>query len=86
MTFRVTDVKFAPGADRDIERGLLGYLVVTLNGGLRLDGLTLRRTRAGKLVVSFPRRRGGVRPLDDTARRAIEAAVLGALEQKGGTR
>ena len=80
MTIRLSDVRFVHGSQRDVEQGLLGYVEVTVNGGLRLDGLTLRRTRSRRLAVSFPRHRGGFRPLDDDARRAIEAQVLAALD------
>ena len=77
---RVSDVHLVRGTPTDAERGLLGYLELTVNGGLRLAGLTLRRTRSRRLTVSFPRHRGGFRPLDDDARRAIEAQVLAALD------
>ena len=66
--------------------GLLGYLSIRY-GDLLLDGVVLRRTSQGRLALSFPARtdRGGrrhsfIRPIDDDARRAIEAALLGQLE------
>ncbi|MEQ1633387.1 MAG: hypothetical protein ABL997_13500, partial [Planctomycetota bacterium] len=43
------------GTDEDVRTGLLGYLSVTV-GNLVLDGLTLRRTAAGKFAISFPAR------------------------------
>ena len=79
MTLSVTDVQFARGGERDIERGLLGYLSITLDDELRLDGLTLRRTRSNRLAVSFPRRRGGVHPIGVQVRVEIEAQVFQAL-------
>ena len=59
-----------------MERGLLGYVSCTY-GRVRLDGISLRRTRAGRLALSFPARRDAdghnhpiIRPLDDSERRA----------------
>jgi DNA-binding cell septation regulator SpoVG len=72
-------------SDEDARAGLLGYITVFV-GRLIVDGVTVRRTAAGKLVLSFPQResRSGhrhavVRPVDDEARREIEAQVLGDL-------
>ena len=73
---RVSDVHLVRGTPTDAARGLLGYLGVTVNGSLRIEGLTLRRTRSRRLTVSFPRHRGGFRPLDDDARREMERQVL----------
>ena len=82
---RPSEVRFTPGDPGDRASGLLGF--VRLNyGALVLDGLVLRRTLDGRLTLSYPRRkgRGGaihsiMRPIDDAARRAIEAAVFQAL-------
>jgi DNA-binding cell septation regulator SpoVG len=72
------------GTADDERDGLLGYLSV-FYGSLVIDGVTLRRTAGGRLALSFPERRDGkgrrhpiVRPVDDHARKAIEAAVFGA--------
>jgi hypothetical protein len=73
------------GSDEDQRSGLLGYLSVQY-GTLVLDGLTLRRTAAGKFAISFPARtdRAGrkhplIRPADDAARKDIEAELLWQL-------
>ena len=73
------------GSDEDQRSGLLGYLSVQY-GTLVLDGLTLRRTAAGKFAISFPSRtdRAGrkhalIRPADDAARKDIEAELLWQL-------
>ncbi len=70
-------------SDEEQRSGLLGYLSL-FYGDLILDGATIRRTAAGKLTISWPQRRDGqgrkhayIRPIDDAARRAIEAAVFG---------
>ena len=76
-------------SDSDVRRGLLGYLSVDY-GDLVLDGIVLRRTTDGRFVLSFPartdragRRHPYIRPIDEEARRAIEAKILGELGQWG---
>ena len=71
----------------EIRTGLLGYMSVCY-GDLILDGIVLRRTAAGKFTLSFPartdrtgKRHSYIRPVDDAARRAIEAELLGQLGQ-----
>ena len=83
----VTKVHFTAASQDDVQLGLLGWASCLVNGGLELDGLTIRRTRAGRHAVSFPSRRDGsgrerfyVRPIDDQARREIERQILGALQ------
>ena len=75
------------GSDDEVRTGLLGYLSVTV-GNLVLDGITLRRTAAGKFAISFPARtdRHGnrhpyVRPIDDDARQQIEHELLRQIAQ-----
>ena len=79
------------GTEDDERAGLLGYLSVCY-GRFVIDGITVRRTESGRLVLSFPERRDAkgrrhpiLRPIDDEARRAIEAAVFGqaTLESEG---
>lgn len=71
------------GSAEDERQGLLGYLTI-FYGAVLIDGVTVRRTAEGRLALSFPERRDSkgrrhsvVRPIDDDARRAIEAAVFG---------
>ena len=87
---RITDVRFKEAGIEDVERGLLGWVSCTVNGVLRLDGITVRRTREGHLALSFPARRDTagrqhayVRPLGQHVRREIEDKVLHALELEG---
>ena len=75
------------GTDADRRTGLLGFLSVFV-GDFIVDSITLRRTESGRLALSFPQRRDRtgrshpvVRPVDDDARRAIEAEILGQLGQ-----
>ncbi len=78
--------RFAQASPDLIEKGLLGYLTVTMNDAVIVDGITLRRTAEDRLTLSFPERRDGqgrphpiVRPVNDHARRDFEAQVLAAL-------
>lgn len=83
-----SDVVLTPAPPDLQARGLLGW-VSFRHGALRLDGVGVRRTREGRLALSFPVRhdRAGrqhdvVRPMDAAARRAIEAAVLAAVADR----
>ncbi len=83
---KVSGVGLKTARPEQIERGLLGFVAFVLNGSFLLDGLALRRTREGRLTLSWPARRDQagrdhyvVRPLDDDARVAVEHAVLKAL-------
>ncbi|HEX5010794.1 MAG TPA: hypothetical protein VFY71_10355 [Planctomycetota bacterium] len=82
----VAEVRFVPAGVEDAERGLLGYVACVVNGALKVDGLTLRRTLAGELRLSWPSRtdRAGqrhplVHPVSDEARREVERQVYAAL-------
>ena len=73
---------FVRSSEAEQRTGLIGWLSIYY-GLLVLDGLTVRRTADGKFALSFPARtdRAGnrhcyIRPVDDDARRAIEAAVF----------
>jgi len=83
---QITSVQFTAASPADADTGLLGHVAFTLDEGLRLDGIAVRRTRDGRHTLSFPARqdRAGrrhffVRPLTDAARQAIEEPVLRAL-------
>jgi hypothetical protein len=82
----ISDVKFTATNPSERDSGMLGYMSFLVNGGLRLDGITLRRTMGGKLTLSFPARRdrrGGehhlMRPISDAVRIQIEQQVFDAL-------
>jgi len=79
-----TDLRFTAANAADRERGLLYFAEVTY-GALRIT-FTVRSTRDGRTVISFPTRRDRhgrqhaiVRPIDDAARCALEREVLAAL-------
>ena len=71
------------------ELGLLGWVRVRVVG-LEFDGIALRRSREGRIYLSFPTRkdRAGkrhyvVRPTSDETRVAFEAMVLDELRRQG---
>ncbi|MFO1053932.1 MAG: hypothetical protein U1F36_17075 [Planctomycetota bacterium] len=89
----VTDVVFTSADPAAQRTGLLGYIRCSFGNALILDGIALRRTAAGKRVLSFPSRTDGqgrkhplYRPVDDATRRQLEAAVFAALglDPEGG--
>ena len=82
----ISAVRFSAAAGHDLASGLLGWASFTICGLLRVDGVTVRRTRAGRIALSWPERRDRagighsiVRPINDGARRILEAQVLDAL-------
>ncbi|MCB9609449.1 MAG: septation protein SpoVG family protein [Polyangiaceae bacterium] len=88
MALHVSDVRFQPASPDDVRFGLLGYVSFAVGGGLRVSGVTVRRTAEGRVSLSFPAkrdRRGEMRPLmrpvSREARAAIEAQVLSAISR-----
>ncbi len=82
----VTDIRFHRAGHADLRTGLLGYVSFLLDGCVRLDGLTVRVTRGGRRVLSFPAKKTArgeehpyVRPIDDATREMIEQQVLDAI-------
>jgi DNA-binding cell septation regulator SpoVG len=82
----ISDVQFTAAPPADVERGLVGFTRLTLNGVLRLDGIAVRRTLEGHMTLSFPARRDRtgrehklVRPVNAEIGREIEYQVLEAL-------
>lgn len=79
----ISEVRFT-AAPHELQRtGLLGWVALTLEGRLRIDGVALRRTADGRRTLAFPRRRDGfdrehfiVRPVSDDSRRELEHAVF----------
>ncbi len=82
----ISGVQFVSAQLLDVDDGFLGWVSCTLNESIRLNGLALRRTREGRLALSFPARKDAMgrkhfflRPLDDATRRKIERQVFRAL-------
>ena len=83
---RISDVHYTRATPGDRDAGLLGFASFLLDGRIRIDGVVVRETRDGRLVLSFPAKtsRNGVehpyvRPIDTPTRLAIEAQVFAAL-------
>jgi DNA-binding cell septation regulator SpoVG len=81
----VTDLHLVAATEADRASGLLYFATFTL--GVLEVHVTVRRTRGGRIVLSFPCRhdRAGrqwplVRPINDEARQAIEAAVVAKVK------
>lgn len=81
----ILDIRLIAASDTDRAHGLMFFASFTL-GPLRIDGVTVRKTRDGRHALSFPvrhdrlgRQRPIVRPIDDAARRAIEVQVFAVL-------
>ncbi len=82
----VTDTTFTPAPDRDRERGLMGYLQVTLNEAVVLDGLTVRITVDGRRYLAYPSKSGRngarhpyVRPLNEGVRETLQQQAFQLL-------
>jgi hypothetical protein len=82
----LSDIAFIPACRKGVRSGLLGWVSFLVNGTIHLDGIAVRRTRCGRLRLSFPARQSlngqefpYVRPLDDRTRTEIEAQVFRAL-------
>ena len=82
----ISNVRFSAGTPEMIREGLLGWVAVTVNDTIRLDGIALRRTRDGRQVLSFPARRDHrgrqhslIAPIDDDSRLDIERQVFQSL-------
>jgi DNA-binding cell septation regulator SpoVG len=82
----IADLHFTKAPEDATRTGLLGWVGFVLDDTLVIESVAVRRTRAGRLVLSFPRRadrhgnaRYDVRPLNSAAREAIENGVFAAL-------
>lgn len=81
----VSRVRFTAATGQALKDGLQGHCEFEVSL-LRLEGVMVRRTRAGRLVLSFPTKRdvqgrqhNVVRPVDQAARDRIEREVFAAL-------
>ena len=90
MSLYLSDLVFTPASDMDRRAGLLGYVRVTVNDALRLDGITIRAERGGCLSVSYPERSSRsaqriplMRPVHARAARLFQAQILDELKKRG---
>ena len=84
---RISNVRLFPCSWRDLQTGLIGFVMFQINSVFRVDGVTLRRTRDGRLCLSYPVAKftsqaeyNVIRPVNDEARREIERQVFQALD------
>jgi hypothetical protein len=82
----VDDVHLTRASESHDRIGLIGWVLCTVDGHWCLDGLSLHRTRDGRIVLSFPvdrdprgRRRRRVRPFDEATRKETERLILREL-------
>ena len=86
---RISEIRFIPASEKFESTGLLGWASFVL-GDLVGMAVGVRRTRDGKIALSFPSRRDGngilhqsVWPHDDEARVDIESRVIATLRERG---
>jgi len=84
----VSNVVITEAPDSLRKTGLLAWARVLVDGWWEVDGLSIRQTRSGECVVTYPSRKDSrgrtrhyFRPVDDKAREAIEKAVLNAARE-----
>jgi hypothetical protein len=84
----ISQVTFRGASVADIETGLLGFTDFVVNDSIRVTGVAVRRTRAGRFVLSFPapRKVPIFAPIDDESRETIERQVFAALGLTAGSR
>jgi len=82
----VSRVRFSPADPEDQASGLLGFASCVLDDALHLDGLAVRRSLQGRVLISYPSRRdrrgrahAPFRPFDDAVRREVERQLIDAL-------
>lgn len=87
---QISAVRLVPAPPELVQSGLLAWASCTVGASLRLDGITLRRALDGRTVVSYPARRDGAgrdhayfMPLDEGARREIEARLVREAHEQG---
>ncbi len=83
-TLHVHSVRITLSSSRERREGLLAYVRVAL-GPFKADGITIRKTVAGRLAISYPTRfaRDGSAhpyflPTDPAPREAFEKEILNA--------
>jgi DNA-binding cell septation regulator SpoVG len=81
----ISDVRFTLGSPADLESGLLGYVSCVLDDRLYVDGITVRKTAAGRVTLSFPEKRTArgaypyMRQVNAAARDEIERAIMTSI-------
>ncbi len=83
----ITNVVITRSSPGDRKAGLLAFVACTY-GEIEIDGIAVRRTLDGKLVVTFPAKRRGdcgrrffVAPRSTPVRQEFERAILTAYRE-----
>ncbi len=86
----VERVTFTPATEHDRRSGLLGWVRVEIGGVVVIDSVAVRRTRRGRIALSFHvsttragRRRAIAHPIDRAAHVEIERQVVAELRRQG---
>ena len=61
-TISVSDARYTPASKDKVATGMLGYTSFVLYRAIRLDSVQVRRTRDGRLTLSWPKVRDGSVP------------------------
>jgi DNA-binding cell septation regulator SpoVG len=84
----LSDIRCVHASAKDVATGLLAYVSFRIGNVLFVDGVTVRRTRDNRIVLSWPCRTDGagrrhpvLRPVDDASRQRLEKRILKALAE-----
>ena len=87
---RIHDVAFTPAGARARARGVLGYVAVCMNDGVRVPGFKVVRLPDGRHQLWFPTKldehgvhHAVLEPRGPAARRSIERQVFAELRLQG---
>ena len=87
---KISAVRFTPADDRMARTGLLGWISFLLDDQVRISGIAVRRTRQGRMTLSFPSRDDGwglrwpyVQPISAEVCLDLERQVLERLDLEG---
>jgi len=86
----ISDVECSAAPPSDQARGLLCFVSFTIDDCIRIDGVTLRLSKDGRPILSFPkrteksgRRRPIVHPVSLAARDHVTHLILDAVGRHG---
>ncbi len=87
---RIHDVEFEPARAWQRAKGTFGFVVASMNGGLRVPGFKVVTLPRGEYDVRFPTKldehgdhHDVMQPLSPAARRSIVRQILGDLRRQG---
>jgi len=84
---QISAVRFRPASSRDQASGLLGYVSFTIGNLWVVDGIAVRRTRDGEMIISYPTRRDSrgrehayLRPVNREIAKEAERIILREID------